>query len=231
MSLTLNKATEQVVLTLNKQGITDIPKDINVSLVLDISDSMSTAYNSGAVSRVLQRLISILNTIDDDGQLELVLFENKAHHYGTLNVNQYEGTDALVADILNKYAMGGTSFTPAINKILSVLTKESTTSKIKGFFFNTPKKEIEGKQLIVFISDGDCDDSSSFREKVKELEKLPNVYLQCVAIGYDSSFLKGVASQSDSVGYSSVRDFNQSDETLISSILNAEVISKFAKMD
>ena len=230
MSLTLNKATEQVVLTLNKQGITDIPKDINVSLVLDISGSMSSVYNDGSVSELLKRILSISNTIDDDGQLELVLFENKAHHYGTLNVNQFDTTDNLVTDILKKYPMGGTSFTPAIDKILSVLTKETTTSKIKGFFFNSPKKEVEGKQLVVFISDGECDDTNSFRKKVEELEKLPNVYLQCVAIGYESSFLKGIADVSDSVGYSSLKDFKQSDEKLISSILNSELLSKFSKM-
>ena len=65
----LTKATEQVVFNLTKRGITDVPKDINVSLLLDYSGSMEGDYNSGAVTNVLRRLLSISNTIDDDGNM------------------------------------------------------------------------------------------------------------------------------------------------------------------
>ena len=74
MSLSLNKATEQVVMSLNKRGITNIPKDINVSLLLDYSYSMDRHYNSGAVSRVLQRLLSISNVIDDVAKQQDTLY-------------------------------------------------------------------------------------------------------------------------------------------------------------
>lgn len=227
MSLSLNKATEQVVLTLNKRGITNIPKDINVSLLLDYSYSMSSQYSNGAVSRVLQRLLSISNVIDDDGKLELVIFEDGANHVGTLNVSQFDSTDRIVDDIRRKYSMGGTNFAPAINKILSVLSSGSSIGKAFGGFFSK-KPAVEGKQLLVMISDGNNNDGPSFAQAVKTIESMPNVYLQCVAIGYDSSSLRKLAEQSDSVGYSSISDFSKTDEDLINSVINPELLQKFA---
>jgi hypothetical protein len=227
MSLSLNKASEQVVLSLNKRGITNIPKDINVSLLLDYSISMSSHYNNGNVSRVLQRLLSISNVIDDDGKLELVIFENGANHVGTLDVNQFDSTDSIVRDICNKYSMGGTYFAPAIDKILSVLSSGSSIGKaFSGFFSKKPA--VEGKQLLVMISDGDNSDQVAFAKAVKTIESMPNVYLQCVAIGYDSRSLRELADQSDSVGYSSVSDFTKTDEDLINSVINPELLQKFA---
>lgn len=227
MSLSLNKATEQVVMSLNKRGITNIPKDINVSLLLDYSYSMDRHYNSGAVSRVLQRLLSISNVIDDDGKLELVIFENGANHVGTLDVKQYDDTETIVQHIRNKYSMGGTNFAPAVNKILDVLSTESSVSKAFGGFFGK-KPTVQGKQLLVMISDGDNSDATAFSQAVSTIENMPNVYLQCVAIGYDSSSLRDLANRSDSVGYSSISDFTKTDEDLINSVINPELLQKFA---
>lgn len=227
MSLSLNKATEQVVLTLNKRGITNIPKDVNVSLLLDYSYSMSSHYSNGAVSRVLQRLLSISNVIDDDGNLELVIFENGANHVGTLNVSQFDTTDRIVDQIRSKYSMGGTNFAPAVDKILSVLSAGSSIGKAFGGFFGK-KPAVEGKQLLVMISDGDNGDHKEFAQAVKTIESMPNVYLQCVAIGYDSRSLRALAEQSDSVGYSSISDFSKTDEDLINSVINSELLQKFA---
>lgn len=226
-TLTLNKASEQVVLTLNKRGITNIPKDINVSLLLDYSGSMTRHYSGGAVSRVLKRLLSISNVIDDDGKLELVIFQNNATHVGTLDVNQYDSTDTIVSDICRKYSMGGTEFAPAVDKILNVLSSSSAVGKMFGGFFSKAPA-VEGKQLLVMISDGDNTDKSAFERAVKTIESMPNIYLQCVAIGYDSASLRKLAEESDSVGYSSVADFTKTDEELINSVINPELLQKFA---
>lgn len=237
MTLSLNKATEQVVLNLNKRGITDIPKDVNVSLLLDYSYSMDSYYNNGAVERVLQRLLSIANTIDDDGQLELVLFENKAHHYGTVNVDQYDNVKGIIQDIKKKFNMGGTEFAPPVKKILEVLNKSLAKEKARGFFKNLFTKDTPqdlsqplGKQLLVLISDGDNQDKGAFTTLVKQVEEMPNVYIQCIAIGYNSSYLQEIADRSCSVGYSSISDFSKTDDELINSVINKELLTKFSKV-
>lgn len=238
----LTKATEQVVFNLTKRGITDVPKDINVSLMLDYSGSMEYEYKSGSVANVLRRLLSISNTIDDDGNMELVVFHHDAMHYGTLNVDQYDEAEDIVSDIQRKYRMGGTSFTPAVRKTLEVLgtTTETVLEKAAGFFGklfgSTTTKEVvkvsavEGKQLLVLISDGANSDTNEFRRLVREIEQMPNVYLQCLAVGYESSFLRAIAEESDSVGYSSLSDFSKTDDDLIESIINKELLDKFAAL-
>lgn len=238
----LTKATEQVVFNLTKRGITDVPNDINVSLLLDYSGSMEGDYNSGAVTDVLRRLLSISNTIDDDGNMELVVFHHDAMHYGTLNVDQYDQAQDIITDVRRQYRMGGTNFAPAVRKTLEVLgsSKESVVEKAAGFFgklFGTTTtkevvkvSEVEGKQLLVLISDGANGDASDFRQIVREIEQMPNVYLQCLAVGYDSSYLRAIAEQSDSVGYSSLVDFSQTDDDLIESIINKELLDKFAAL-
>lgn len=235
-SFNLTKATEQVSFNLTKRGITDIPKDINVSLLLDFSYSMSSQYSSGAVARVLQRLLSISNTIDDDGLMELVVFHHDAMHYGTLNVDQYDEVTTIVEDICRRYSMGGTNFAPAINKILDILGQNTPIKKVSGFFKNlfssqeqAPSSfELPGKQLLVLLTDGENSDSTEFNNCVKRIESLPNVYLQCVAVGYDSESLRQLAATSSSVGYSSLSDFSRTDDDLIESVVNTELLTKFA---
>lgn len=238
----LTKATEQVVFNLTKRGITEVPKDINVSLLLDYSGSMEGDYNSGAVTNVLRRLLSISNTIDDDGNMELVVFHHDAMHYGTLNVDQYDQAQDIITDVRRQYRMGGTNFAPAVRKTLEVLgsSKETVVEKATGFFgklFGTTTtkevvkvSEVEGKQLLVLISDGSNGDSADFRQVVRQIEQMPNIYLQCLAVGYESSYLRAIADESDSVGYSSLTDFTQTDDALIESIINKELLDKFATL-
>lgn len=238
----LTKATEQVVFNLTKRGITDVPNDINVSLLLDYSSSMEGDYNSGAVTNVLRRLLSISNTIDDDGNMELVVFHHDAMHYGTLNVSQYDQAQDIITDVRRQYRMGGTCFAPAVRKTLEVLgtSKETVVEKATGFlgklFGSTTTKEVvkvsevEGKQLLVLISDGSNGDSADFRQVVRQIEQMPNIYLQCLAVGYESSYLRAIADESDSVGYSSLSNFTQTDDELIESIINKELLDKFAAL-
>lgn len=245
-SLSLTKATEEVKLSLTKMGITAVPTDINVSLLLDISYSMVSAFDNGSVARVLQRLLSIANTIDDDGNMELVLFSNESYHFGTLNAEQYDESASIVRAIKSRYSFNGTDFAPAITKILDVLgyqepAEEYTTTPSTSFFsklFSRGSDEavtvpavkggVEGKQLLVLITDGDNGDKSAFLEKVKLIEQQPNVYLQCIGIGHRSASLQELADKSESVGYTSLNDFTQTDDSLIASIINKELLSKFA---
>lgn len=232
--LNLDKATNEVRINLSKRGINTLPENLNVSLLLDFSGSMRSHYNNGNVSKILKRLLSISNTVDDDGLLELVLFHHEAIPCGTINVDQYDKTDSLISNFLRKYDMGGTNFAPAVYKILELLSLQVPTKPV-GFFTNLFKSSKttptvytpEGKQLIVLISDGENSDTSEFEDVVQHIEKLPNVYLQCIAVGYTSSYLKQIAEKSDSVGYSNLKDFSNTDNALIDSIINVELLEKF----
>lgn len=231
MSLNLTKATEEVTFNLTKRGLV-APNDINVSLLLDFSGSMDHYYRSGTVAKVLQRLLSISNTIDDDGILQLVPFHHTALPPQEITVEQYDDAAVIIRKLMNEYSMGGTAYSPAMDKLLGVLSNDTPVAKATGFFSRLFAKnepafpKIEGKQLIILITDGEPSDQSEFLKRIHELEKTSNIYLQTIAVAYDSNYLRTLAERSDSVGYTSISDFDSSDEALIESIINPELLAK-----
>lgn len=226
----LSKVSEDVVIVLNKNGVTNIPKDINVSLVLDQSGSMSRYFSDGTVANILRRLLGISNVIDDDGQLPFVIYHNSAYDCGTLNVNQYDSVDNILTRTVSQYGFGGTAYTPAINTILNKLGAGKTVGGLRGLFGGSnPVDSIEGKQLITFITDGETgsSDERDFEAKIKQIEASDNVYVQLICVGFHSKFLSGLGDKYDSVGYSSISDFSKTDAELIEAVVNPEVIAKF----
>ena len=50
-----------------------------MALVLDISASMNALYKSGVIQRVIERILGLAVTFDDDGQIDLLLFGTNAY--------------------------------------------------------------------------------------------------------------------------------------------------------
>lgn len=227
--ISLAKASQDVVINLQKNGITDIPKDINVSLVLDQSGSMSSHYANGAVSNIIRRLLGISNVIDDDGELPFIVYHSSAYDAGTLNVSQFDQVDKIVKDSVQKYGWGGTAYTPAIEAILKKLSPPATGFLSK--LFGNEASAVKGKQLIAFITDGETghSDQVAFETKIKQIEASSNIYVQLICVGFNSPFLSALGDRYDSVGYSSIADFSKTDEDLIKAVINPEVIAKFGK--
>lgn len=252
-SFNLSKRVEQVEFVLSKQlGVQEIPRDINVSLILDYSASMSTLYLNGNVQLLLERILGISNTIDDDGLMELVLFSNTAHHYGTLSSDDYTRTESIISEILSKYYMATTSYSEGIKKTLEVLNNASSMQvekqkpvgifgQIANFFkgkseevkqpinIDTDSKVVANKQLLIMITDGynDTPDNEKFYKVVKEIEQSDNIYLQFISLGLESQVLQELADKSPSVGYSAISSLDISDEDLIRSAISLELLEKF----
>lgn len=238
--LTLDKAVEEVQLTLTKAGIVEIPNDINVTLLMDISYSMSSVIGNGKLSDVLKRVLSISKTIDDDGILQLIPFHSNAYHYGAVEAEMYNQSQSLINDCVNKYGLQGTEYKPALMKaidVLSIKTETTIKKEPKGFFGKlfgsgssevTYGKELPGKQLIVLLTDGEPQDTSEFESYLSEVfELIPNAYLQCVSVGYFSNYLQAIADKFNSVGHTSVKSFEDTDENLINAIVNKESLNRF----
>lgn len=223
--ISLKKVSEDVVISLQKKGVTNIPKDINVSLVLDQSGSMSGYFGNGTVANILRRLLGISNVIDDDGNLPFVVYHSSAYDAGTLNVNQYDQVEQILGESIRKYGFGGTAYTPAIDTIL----KKLGGGGFLGGLFGNPMASIKGKQLITFITDGETSssDEREFEAKIKQIESSNNVYVQLICVGFHSNFLSSLGDRYDSVGYSSISDFSKTDAELIDAVVNSEVIAKF----
>lgn len=157
--------------TLNKVCLTKTELQnltAKVVVVLDYSGSMDQLYRDGVVQETLNRLLPLALRFDDDGEMELYLFSNHCKQLAPLNINNFSN---YIADekILHKYSMGGTNYSPAINKVV-----------------NGQKGDIP--TFVIFITDGDCFDTDKDKttKAIRTASSKP-LFWQFVGIG-NSSF-------------------------------------------
>ena len=62
-----------------------------MALVLDISASMNALYQSGVVQRVIERMLGLAVSFDDDGQIDLLLFGTNAYPLPPATLDEIEG--------------------------------------------------------------------------------------------------------------------------------------------
>lgn len=157
--------------TLNKVCLTKTELQnltAKVVVVLDYSGSMDQLYRDGVVQETLNRLLPLALRFDDDGEMELYLFSNHCKQLSPLNINNFSN---YIADekILKKYSMGGTNYSPVINKVVD-------------------NQEGDIPTFVIFITDGDCfsTDKDKTTKAIKTASGKP-LFWQFVGIG-NSSF-------------------------------------------
>ena len=163
MKVNLEKA-KKVVLNLIKETPVENVK-ARVVVAVDYSGSMAGLYSNGTVQTVLERILPIAMTFDDNSSLEVYKFDHRSTPIDTeITPSNYEG---FVDKYVNRGDMGYTNYTPVMEDIV----KQGPAAKsggigglIKSLF--TKKKEIEDKAVIptyvIFLTDGDCSDQSVF---------------------------------------------------------------------
>ncbi len=184
MDLTKLNLQKEIILDLSKKkGIEN--QKAQVVVCMDISGSMSSLYRSGFVQRVLERLVPVAMQFDDNGEMELYLFQSVCDKHP--NNITLKNVDGLVnREIMGKYAFGGTNYSPPIEMI-----KDDYVGRSSSFsFFNKPLKKLEIPVYVIFITDGENSDRSATEKILKEISNY-GVFFQFVGIGPDSfSFLK-----------------------------------------
>jgi Mg-chelatase subunit ChlD len=93
MSVDLRKRivdlSKKAAFAANKHGIEG--QRAQVVLVLDISASMNALYKTGVVQRVIERLLGLAVSFDDDGQIDLLLFGTNAYRLPPVTLDEIEG--------------------------------------------------------------------------------------------------------------------------------------------
>ena len=182
MKVNLEKA-KKVVLNLIKETPVENVK-ARVVVAVDYSGSMSPLYSNGTVQTVLERILPIAMTFDDNSSLEVYKFDHRSKPIGTeITPSNYEG-------FVNKYMhngdMGGTEYTPVMEDIV----KRGPAAKsggaygfIKSLF---TKKTVEDKPVIptyvIFLTDGDCSDKEETIRYIRQTSDQP-IFWQFVGIG------------------------------------------------
>lgn len=165
-SISLLKKSAGIVL--EKKNLTNVTA--RVGLVLDISGSMRKLYKNGTVQRVVERILAVASQFDDDGALDVWVYDNEFSRLKPVTEHDFEGyVDQYILnnDLIHKF--GRNDEPPVMEDVIQKYTYED------------PSKD---PAFIVFINDGGC--KRTIKKPVVSSSDKP-LFWQFVGIG-DSNF-------------------------------------------
>lgn len=207
------------VINLNK-SIIDLTKKAGINLgkhrarvavAMDYSGSMRKLYTSGAVQRVLTRLMPLALRFDDNGELDIWLFNNGYISIESMNLSNF---DNYIETVANKsgFRFGGTSYAPVLEDILNTYFGKKT-GLLGGLFKKKEETENEPPVFVIFITDGANADKSQTTQVIKESSN-KKIFIQFVGIGDETfDYLQRLDDLTDrpvdNTGFIKVQDFEK----------------------
>lgn len=171
------------VVDLSKRSGVDLGNTrAKVVVALDYSGSMTSLYRKGVVQSTINRLIPLGLTFDDNGSIDLFLFQNDFRKMYDLDLSNYED---YVENIISRsgYRMGGTNYAPVLRAIIDGYNVSN------GIFsrstFVPPIVDNGDPTFILFITDGENADRRSTDDIILECSS-KNVFIQFIGIGNES---------------------------------------------
>lgn len=177
----------EVNLEKSKQVVVDLIKDTPVEnvkarvvLAIDCSGSMASLYSNGTVQRVLERVMPLAMTFDDNNSLEVYKFDNGSYPIST------KATPSNYKNYVDKYvhtgSMGGTEYKPVMVDIVNGGQKSGGLGGFIKSLFTKAKPENTVPTYVIFITDGGCSDSSATMQYIKQVAN-KDIFWQFVGIG------------------------------------------------
>lgn len=135
-----------------------------VVLVLDISASMNALYKSGIVQRIIERILGLALTFDDNGQVDILLFGTHAYQLPPVTLDEIDGYVERV--ILAQYKIReATNYAPPLRLIRDQYPAPQPASV-----------------FVIFLTDGGNADKPASADVIRELCQQP-VFVQFVGVG------------------------------------------------
>jgi stress response protein SCP2 len=145
---------KNVGISLEKKGMT--PRRAKVCLCLDISGSMDQLYRSGKIDTLVQRVLGLGLTFDDDGDIDVFLFGRKARNYGIVDVSNYRDFSS---NLLKNYRLEPTTNYGIVMEM------------VRGFY---AENNSEGLPVFVmFVTDGASSDMPKTKQMLKDASSEP----------------------------------------------------------
>ncbi|MDE5700587.1 MAG: VWA domain-containing protein [Lachnospiraceae bacterium] len=213
-----------------KSGVALGSTKAKVVVVLDYSGSMSRLYSNGTVQRTLNRLVPLGLTFDDNGAIDIYLFQNDFMKLADLNLSNYENYVQHVIKA-SGYRMGGTKYAPVLKAII-----EGSSHKKAGFLgFSRKSAPTEAivddgdATFILFITDGENTDRDETDNIIRKSSGM-NVFIQFIGIGSESfRYLRKLDDMAgrvrDNTGFTKMKDLDRADDNE----LYTNVLDQFAK--
>ena len=154
----------KVGLSLEKKAISKVRA--RVALVLDISGSMDKLYRSGAIDRLVRRILALGLRLDDDGQIDVFLFGTEAHSYGAVDLENHR---TFVSDMRRRHKLESGTYYGKTMKLVR------DTQRIARVDDGLPT-------YVMFVTDGGTQDVRVSETQVMESSAEP-IFWQFMAIG------------------------------------------------
>ena len=139
-----------------------------VALVLDASGSMNRQYKKGRVQEVVNRLLPLAVSFDDDQALDCWAFARDPQYLGEIGLSNYDGFIDNTHGGWRKWALG-----PRVNNEAEVMKAVTEFYKKDG---------LDVPVYVLFISDGGVSDNRGITKVMTEAAKLP-IFWQFVGLG------------------------------------------------
>lgn len=161
---TIDLQKKSVKIVLEKKNLVHVKA--RVGLVLDITGSMRTLYKNGTVQKVVERILAIASQFDDDGMLDVWVYDNEFSRLKPVTEIDFEGyVDRIILenDLIHKF--GRNDEPPVMKDVIKKYMEEDSSSD---------------PAFIVFINDGGC--KKSIKPIIEGSAKHP-LFWQFVGIG------------------------------------------------
>lgn len=158
--------TKKSLVELEKKNLLEV--QARVALVLDASGSMNWQYKNGDVQKVVDRLMPLAISFDNDGSFECWAFGQKTQQLDDVNLTN-------VSQFINTAQKGWQNWQIGYRINEEIPAIESVINYYQQFNDNLPV-------YVLFISDGGVSSGRKMQKTLIEAAKLP-IFWQFVGIG------------------------------------------------
>lgn len=151
-------------IVLEKKKLTGVVA--RVGLVLDISGSMRNLYKNGSVQKVVERILAVASQFDDDGMLDIWVYDNEFSRLPSVTERDFENyvnLRILKNESIHKF--GRNDEPPVMYDVM------------KKYLQEEPSKD---PAFVVFINDGGC--KRTIKKPVVSSSNKP-IFWQFVGVG------------------------------------------------
>lgn len=182
--------TKKSLIQLEKKNLLDVKA--RVALVLDASGSMGWQYNNGDVQKIVNRLMPLAISFDDDGSFECWAFAQKTVQLNDVTLQNVNNFVRTANGGHQSWQVGAriNEEIPAIQAVIDHYTNQSPSVTKTSLFDvfksaptpSKPKADAHLPVYVLFISDGGVGSSRQMQKILTDCAKLP-IFWQFVGVG------------------------------------------------
>lgn len=204
---TIDLQKKNVKIVLEKKNL--LTAKARVGLVLDITGSMRPLYRKGSVQKVVERILAVASQFDDDGLLDIWVYDNEFSRLKPVSEEDFEGyVNRQILENEQIHKFGRNNEPPVMKDVLLKYTVEDKS---------------EDPAFVVFINDGGC--KKAIKSIIETSSNKP-LFWQFVGIGNGNfDFLKKLDTLEgryvDNANFIHIEDIDRiSDVELYDALLN-----------